>query len=478
MVKWYDLSEKERISQIFSKFSIKDFYDWWSDESNSYMEVRIKDFNLIKEVASKQNLYYSASGVYVRSGEQLKNVIAAVRDKATCWVGINPRKSNWNRWGKKQLGGSLVNVQSVNFLFIDIDRIKKLGPATNEELKHANDLADKILERLGTQQWNKNYCKVCSGNGCQLWIKLDFPIKLPSMEFDIERKEFKNTDEFDNFTNIIRGKIGKQLITFSNRYTKELGVTLDRACFNLAGVGALPVTKNFKYDGYTWRGIIEIKKEGDNIGLTDYIMGGITSQGKQNVFSSRKKVDVEDRLIAGKLREHPLVKFMLQPLPAGSRNNKLWFSFKCILRDSKIDMKSKEFKELHADLERLWNDKLTLNPVDKKFLFSRAVVNSYCIDNLIDPIYPVFENRIAKRLVRLEHVDVEDIVNGDGETMEFDPGTTMDEDMKKFDEMLVDKDYNNVAKYAAFLRGCAKKHGKERTLYYAKWLFTKFFCYR
>lgn len=333
MVNWWESNEADRIKNVYSKYSISDFWNWWDNDSRSWMEVRIKDFEIVKATANRLLLPYSASGVYVKDSQDLKNVIAAVREKATIWVGINPRKSNWNKWGKKQLGGGLVNIQSVNFLFIDIDRIIKKGPATNEELKNANILADKILERLGQQGWNKDYCKICSGNGVQLLIRLDYPIKIPNMEFDMERKEFKNTDEFDNFTNIFRGKIGKQLVTFSNRYTKELGVTLDKACFNLACVGALPVTKNYKYDNFTWRGIVELANKKENIGLTDYIMGGITSQGKINIFSSRKKVDVEDRLIAGKLREHPLVKFMLQPLPAGSRNNKLFFSFKCILRD-------------------------------------------------------------------------------------------------------------------------------------------------
>lgn len=229
MANWYELDEPGRVKEFYSKYSILDFWNWWDNDSKSWMEVRIKDFEVVKETASKLMLPFSASGVYVRESQDLKNVIATVREKATIWFGINPRKANWNKWGKKQLGGGLVNIQSVNFLFIDVDRIVKKSPANNEELKNANELADKILARLGQEGWNKDYCKICSGNGVQLLIRLDYPIKMPVVEFSIDKKEYKANEEFDNFTNIFRGKIGKQLVIFSNRYTKELGVNLDKA---------------------------------------------------------------------------------------------------------------------------------------------------------------------------------------------------------------------------------------------------------
>jgi hypothetical protein len=140
---------------------------------------------------------------------------------------------------------------------------------------------------------------------------------MPEVEFDLVTKEYKYSEEYDQHINLLRAKIGKQLTGFSNRFSGELGVSLDKACFNIAGVGSLPVTKNYKYDSFTWRGIIEMKKEAPNIGLTDYILGGVSMSGKSNVFIKPQKPDNEDKLVAGKLREHPLVKFMLQALPPG-----------------------------------------------------------------------------------------------------------------------------------------------------------------
>ena len=71
MTKWYELEERALLKRL-SNHSIKDFWDWWSDGENRVMEIRIKDYPLIKEVAKRFNIPYSVSGVYVNNAQLLK----------------------------------------------------------------------------------------------------------------------------------------------------------------------------------------------------------------------------------------------------------------------------------------------------------------------------------------------------------------------------------------------------------------------
>ena len=178
-MKWYELDESQRLAQIYSKYSVQAFWDWWSDKEEKFMEVRIKDWKLAKETAIRYKIPYSTSGVYVKTGQELKNVLAYVRDKATIWFGVNPRKKNkntkgWNTFGSADRGGSGdINVEEIKFLFIDIDRIAKEGVAVQQDLEHCDILANAIIERLSTEKWSESYIKIASGHGLQILIKLD-----------------------------------------------------------------------------------------------------------------------------------------------------------------------------------------------------------------------------------------------------------------------------------------------------------------
>ena len=109
-MEWYEYDEKDRINNIFAKYTISDFYNWWSKNRNYVMEVRIKDFMLIKELWSRFRYPYSSSGIYIKNENELKNIISSIRDRATCWFGINPRKINYNNYGNKMFGGRDENV--------------------------------------------------------------------------------------------------------------------------------------------------------------------------------------------------------------------------------------------------------------------------------------------------------------------------------------------------------------------------------
>jgi len=136
---WHELDIGDRIKNVYSKYTLKDFWNWWSNGEDKVMEIRITDIPLIKEVSKKYNLQYSTSGVYVKNYLELARVVQFTREKAVIWFGCNPRKKNWSSSNKldfkvygsgRRVGSSDYNVLSMDFLPIDIDRKVKKGEAT------------------------------------------------------------------------------------------------------------------------------------------------------------------------------------------------------------------------------------------------------------------------------------------------------------------------------------------------------------
>lgn len=489
MVHWFEVEESERITQTYSQYTIQDFWEWWSDNQNVFMEIRVKDFNLIKEIASKFNLLYSISGVYINNGTQLKNVIMYARNKTTIWFGVNPRKKNVGRFGNIGLGGKDTNIQSINFLFIDIDRKIKEAKATNEELKQCDILAEEIINKLSKENWSKNYIKLCTGNGIQMLAKLDIPIMIPIVNFgNIKQRSRKGeeyvvyypleTEEFRKTKQLIKDGIGKDILKFSKKVSHKLNldVEVDKAVFNIGRVAALPFTKNFKYGSFTWRGILNLQK-GENSGLTDYILsyyGKIKTFDTRGVFIKYKSLLNEDILKKGHLREHLLIRFMLEnDFPEGGINNTLWLMLKCLLRDSKIDITSEEFIQIHQELKQKHNRTFTLNFPSPEIIFNRQVINNYCILHLLVPLYPVYPNKIKPlnfdvQLLQWEEKDVgTDII-------ELEEDTSIEEDMTYVKQMLQSNNrWHNINILGKFMRGCLKKYGEEKTKYYYKYLFER-----
>lgn len=476
-MEWYELEEEERIKQVYSKYKLEDFWKWWSGGQNKVMEVRIKDKDLIKETATKFNLRWSYSGVYVWNHILLKKVVSYVRDKATVWFGVNPRKQNWNPCGRKSFGGKDVNIAEIGFIFIDIDRTLKDGVAEKQDLEHCNELANKILARLETQGWNKSYLKICSGHGVQLIIKLDFSIRMPELIFDSKTKTYEDSEAFDKFKNIIRLGIGRQIVKFSKKFS-ELKVDIDASGFNIGRVAALPVTKNFKYNTFRWRGIVQMANT-SNSGLSDYVLSkeeDLKLYHRKNVFSRSSSLLPKNRLRPGKLMEHEYVKFLLKnEFPEGMRNNYLWFQLKCLLRDSKIDLSSSEYKKLHRLLEKKFSDSLASNLPDKKFTFDENIVNSYCIKCLLPPLYELWPNKTKKVDMCLDKLSWKNLEVV--EEMKLSDDTTIMEDLKMCREKLTEGDFNNVNVVASFLKGCLIKYGEEKARYYYEYLFKRYFNY-
>ena len=486
MEKWYNLNEKERIEQVYSKYTVKDFWEWWCSGEAKVMEVRIKDYILIKLVAKKFNLPYSPSGVYVWTEQQLKQVMKEVRDKATIWMAVNSRKQNWGKWGKKSFGGTDNNVKQIDVLFIDIDRVVKEGVANKIDLENCDKMAELILERLGTYNWNKSYCKICSGNGVQLLIKFDIPIKLPECVYvskgnNTEVGYYEVNTEFEKLKRLIPEGVGNDILKFSKKYKKDLNVEVDKSCFNIGRVAALPFTKNFKYGSFTWRGIIKLEN-GVNDGLSDYVLSkeiNVEEYNSKKLFYSNKSISHTDMIKAGKIKEHKLIKFMLEnDLPYGMINNYLIFQMKCLLRDSKIDLNSEEWIKIHKQLEVKVKGNIPMNIPDAKFGFDENIVNKYFIVNEITPIYPIYPNKTKRLDMKIDNFKWDDI-HKYNLIKEYKLTEQMDmlEDIMVFKHELKEGDISNIDKYAAFLRACINKYSEKTVKYYFEYVILKLLSY-
>ena len=482
---WYELTEEEHIKQVYSKYTIKQFWEWWSGEQDLVMEVRIKDYNLIKQTAQRYMLPYSSSGVYINSDIQLKQVIMFVRDNATIWFGINPRKKSINKWGVRCFEGKDSNVDNIYFIFIDIDRVIKKDVATNIELERADKLCKLILERLNLNGWANNYTLINSGNGVQLILRLDEPIILQNLTFKTLTTGDKtvyyavNNTIFEKTKKIIVEGIGKDIKKFCDEFKDSLGVEIDKSAFNIGRVGALPFTKNFKYNGFRWRGIIEMKN-GVNTGLTDYIMSklkDIKSYKENKVFNKTKILEEEYKIKSdGEFFNNPLVKFiMYNDFPQGGINNTLWFSLKLLIRDSKIDIYSKEFIEFHNFIKHKHNRTFTLNMPEDKFVFDERVINNYCINNMLPLVYPL-KNRgqkIYEMYMKNISFDSYKLINED---IILNKESTIFEDINEYKHKLIENNLvHNSSVIGNFIKGCIKKYGLEKTKYFYDTIFNVLF---
>ena len=487
MKAWYDLTEAERVKQVYSKHSIADYWNWWNSNEPKVIEVRIRDYALIKQTVNKYGLPYSSSGVYVKSAQELKAVIAFVRDKATCWMGLNPRKKNvqangWKTYSGGQRGGSSDdNIASIDFIFIDIDRKTKIKPANNKELKNADIMAEKIIEKMSVHKWANSYAKIASGNGVQLLFKLDVPITIPNRTYNMDKKYYEHSEEFDKLKGLVKEAVGTNIKRYTKCYEDELMVEIDTSGFNINRVCALPVTKNFKYNSYQWRGIIEMK-DGTNDGLSDYIlskMNDVKFFKSKNLFVKHKNTNSKLLIKPGKLKENVMVRLLMNNDMSvwwDKLNDVFWFQLKALMRDSKVDLNSNEFREFHRELEQKYNGRFTTNYPKKEYDFNQNVVNSFCINNAIEPLYPLWPQKNKQTDMKLDEMKwgMQKLTS---EIIELDSITNVSEDLHFMKNKLTSGDYNNVKTVAMFINGCIKKYGEKRAKYFVDYLFDRYFNY-
>ena len=112
---------------------------------------------------------------------------------ANCYMVLNPIKPDFMGSSAKDK-----DIAARTLLLIDIDRVgTKENPASDSELKHAEDLADAVMAYLDEKGW-RTPRKVMSGNGYHLYYKLD------RLEPDDESRTLIRTllnllaDRFDN----------------------------------------------------------------------------------------------------------------------------------------------------------------------------------------------------------------------------------------------------------------------------------------
>jgi hypothetical protein len=373
-MKWYEYNIKDRYEKIYNSFSLEDFWNWWSDKEDAVMEVRIKSFDKIKEFSLKYKMPMSASGLYVKSAKQLQLVVDVFGKTTTMWFGINPKKRMMNKYGKMRFAGTDVNITQIKFLFIDIDRVKKDGPANKTDLMNADFLSNKILNELEKSGFNKNYLKICSGNGVQLLIKLDIPIKIPEPEYNQETSTYIEDALFNNMKNTIRLGIGKVLSSFSTKFRKEYNVEVDNSGFNMGRVGALHKSFNFKYDIPIPRGIVEIKSEGTNDGMSDYLKHIFES--KQEIIELKKQFNKntktvllkEYKIIENALNKNVLVDLMLKhTFPDGGINNTLWYGIKILLHHTGISLHDNEYINIHNQLKSIHQRDFAQNGLEEEY---------------------------------------------------------------------------------------------------------------
>jgi hypothetical protein len=191
---------------------------------------------------------------------------------------------------------------------------------------------------------------------------------------------FEYSEEFDRLKNIIKEGIGKETMKFAAQYESTLKVNIDSVALNIGRVGALPVTKNFKYGGFTWRGIVEMQS-GVNEGLSDYILSKKRDKPKFKEYTKKAFTGTTSQainnyiepLVPGKLSEHPLVQSFRYDFDWKSVhdiNNRLWLGFKMLLciyefYDIKTFRLKPEYMEevmaIHAEFSSLSGRGLPMN---------------------------------------------------------------------------------------------------------------------
>ena len=326
--KWYELPINERLKQVYKRFSIEEFWNWWSNAEDVYMELRINNKRMMFDYAKKYKVPVSKSGIFVNSAWKLRKAIEYFRNHDTIWYGVNPRRRIPDKYGRMRFQGLDVNVSEIRFLFIDIDRRTKNGAATNKDLMDADFVAEKVKDELDSVGFANNYIKICSGNGVQILFKLDVPIKIPGPKYDEQNGMYIEDTLFKKAKNTIRKGIGEILESYSKKLDVNINAEIDKTCFNLNRVGALPFTYNFKHGERIPRGIVELEQKGVNQGVSDYInklhdMKDFKSQEKKSYTEKNfDTVSLEYLKIENKLHKNKVIDLMLNHrFPDGYINN-------------------------------------------------------------------------------------------------------------------------------------------------------------
>jgi hypothetical protein len=112
------------------------------------------------------------------------------------------------------------DIEHRDWLLIDIDRAEPAKcPATDEEIRAAEELADQVAEFMTRKGWSEPL-RIMSGNGCHLYYRLN-ALRNDAQSKDLLRSLINGLgDKFDN--NVV--KIDRSVFNAS-RITKVVGTT-------------------------------------------------------------------------------------------------------------------------------------------------------------------------------------------------------------------------------------------------------------
>jgi putative DNA primase/helicase len=135
----------------------------------------------------------SPKSIFVHSEIEFINECKRYNGLYNIYVGINERQTN---------GTTKNDVISIKTLVIDIDAIREKGfekePATESELKEAEQVCDNIIEAIKKAKQSIPV-KLCSGNGYQLWFAIP-EIKID----DYNRQEIEDKSQL--FQDLVKNK--------------------------------------------------------------------------------------------------------------------------------------------------------------------------------------------------------------------------------------------------------------------------------
>jgi len=385
---------------------LKEFWKWFNPNEDVY-EFRIKNFILLKHIAIQLGLNYSASGIYFSTLSEYQKLISMIKGRETVWLSVNSKKPAINKWGRKGFNGLDVGIESLNYLFIDIDPKHKNQGERIDKLKNMYKFVEILLKDLKTQNI-KDCCVICSGYGWQILIKLDIPLLMPDQVWDKENKVYILDSNFEKYKVLAKKTFLDRVRKIHNKTALEYDCDIDASASNIGRVFAAPGTDNIKYNKSVPRKVVMIGKE-PNTGLADWLLDELDNIKQAPVYNSSrvsKNIAKHFQLNEKNLIKNELVQFILKnDLPSGGGNNLLIFSLKCLIKDNSINFNSEVVKHLSMLIDRKWNTTIAFNCPDNKYHFNPNVVLTYCVLHRLPLLYKsYYEYKAVKPRDIKEHI--------------------------------------------------------------------------
>jgi len=440
------------IYKTYEKYTIEDFWKWMYEKGKHVVEIRILggkthvDYEYLRSFAKSHDLVMFGSSFFVSSSEELEIIIndEKIVKNYNVYYGLNPRKKVFyysKKYKKAYLryGTKSVAVKQLKFIPFDIEAVDRKGDATPDQLRKAMKLADAIIRILSNKFKWEDYITICSGNGIHLIFRIPDGITIPEAESHIdyaqEEVRYKMKPEF-----VRMARIGNKFLEKIESACKEDGEWMFGAKFDrvgdLARVLRLPFTLNNKpeYDVPRRSGVMDIhtqKWSDDYFKVPDKLL---SLRGPVKVEGAFSHHSHDDRHVytPEDLRTSPIAQLLLmENLPSGSRNHYLEFQFALLMRDNNI--MPEQVQGLIDDINSIQGKKINVDPqyLKEGEHFNQDVVNAWCINNLMAPVYPVLERKIRARYFDDRFFDY---VEHDGEKSDKTWPECLDEYKEKIDE--------------------------------------------